>query len=270
MRKAWLTIGCLLLGASSAAAQFRPGAREAKDQPLPAKVFLECGIVQTTGNYKKDEDPIYKITIDLRLDDSSNPTGLTVTHVSASGKSHIRDEQYSDSTLTNTPGKTEYFWSGKMANNKSYTMKGTLVGTVDNKWSYTEQQFRNGKQSFALRSACHEPDQTHMQPRTCDGQLIGPGGTAGDYGMRLTSDWATINTDRSGLDGCFFKVDSAVGKAIFANCTVGHRCLVVGAIQRVRGFFGNAPGGPAAHVLNDLFTALDITKIEDEAKRSSR
>ena len=127
-----------------------------KDQPLPKKVFLECGIVQTTEGYKKDEDPSYKITIDLTLDDSRNPTGLTVTHVSASGKSYIRDEQYSDSTLTNTPGKTEYFWSGKMAKNKSYTMKGTLVRTVDNKWYYTEQQFRNGKQSFAMRSACHD------------------------------------------------------------------------------------------------------------------
>ena len=196
--------------------------------------------------------------------------GLGISHVSASGKSHIRDEQYSDSTLTNTPGKTEYFWSGKMANNKSYTMKGTLVRTDDNKWYYTEQQFRNGKQSFALRSACHEPDQTRMQPRTCDGQLIGPGSTAGEYGMRLGSDWAIINTDRSGLGGCFFKVDSSVGKAIFGNCTVGHRCLVVGAIQKVRGFIENLPGGPAVDVLNDLFTTLDITTIEEEAKRSSR
>src|SRR5262249_19935050 len=159
--------------------------------------------------------PIYKITIDLRLDDSGNPTGLTVTHVSASGKSYARDEQYSDSTLTNTLGKTEYFWSGEMANNKSYTMKGTLVRTVDNKWSYTEQQFRNGKQSFALWSACHEADQTRMQPRTCDGELIGPNSTAGEWGMRLSSDWAVVGADRSGLGGCFFKVDSLVGKAIF-------------------------------------------------------
>jgi hypothetical protein len=114
-------------------------------------------------------------------------------------------------------------------------------------------------------------DQTRMQPRACDGQLIGPGSTAGEYGMRLTSDWAIISTDRSGLGGCFFKVDSSVGKAIFANCAVGHRCLVVGAIEKVRGFFGNVPGGgPAADVLNDLFTTLDITTIEEEAKRSCR
>jgi hypothetical protein len=142
-------------GASSATAQFRPGTKNQPPQPLPPEVFLECGIVQTTEGYKKDEDPIYKITIRLALDDNRNPAGLDVTHVSASGKSYIRDEQYSDSTLTNTPGKTEYFWSGKMAKDKSYTMKGTLVRTDDNKWYYTEQQFRNGKQRFALRSACH-------------------------------------------------------------------------------------------------------------------
>src|SRR6516162_6203589 len=155
MQKVWFAIGCLLVGASSADAQFRPGA---KFEPLPEEVNLECGIIQTTEGNKKDEDPIYKIMIDLTLDDRRNPTGLTVTHVSVSGKTYIRDEQYSDSTLTNTPGRTEYFWSGKMVNNKRYTMKGTLVRTVDNKWYYTEQQFRNGKQSFAMRSACHDAE----------------------------------------------------------------------------------------------------------------
>jgi hypothetical protein len=113
-------------------------------------------------------------------------------------------------------------------------------------------------------------DQTRMQPRACDGQLIGPNSTAGDFGMRLSPDWAMINTDSSGLDGCFFKVNSSVAKAIFANCTVGHRCLAVGAVQKVRGFFGNAPLNPAADVLNDLFTSLDITTIEEEAKKSCR
>jgi hypothetical protein len=114
-------------------------------------------------------------------------------------------------------------------------------------------------------------DQTRMQPRACDGQLIGPNSTAGQYGMRLSQDWAMVSTEPSGLGGCFFKVDSSVGKAIFANCTVGHRCLVVGAVQKVRGFFGNVPGGgPAADILSDLFTTLDITTIEEETKRSCR
>jgi hypothetical protein len=152
MQKVWFTV-CLLMVASSAGAQFRPGAQI---EPLPTDVFLECAILQTTeGSNKKDEDPIYKIVINLTLDDRRNPTGLTVTHVSASGKSYIRDEQYTDSILRNTPGKTEYFWTGKMRENPSYTMKGTLVRTVENNWYYTEQQFRNRKRTFAMKSACH-------------------------------------------------------------------------------------------------------------------
>ena len=75
MQKAWLAIGCLLVGASSADAQFRP---RAKSEPLPEVLNLECGIIQTEG-IKKDEDPIYKIMIYLTLDDRRNPTGLTVT-----------------------------------------------------------------------------------------------------------------------------------------------------------------------------------------------
>jgi hypothetical protein len=154
MQKVWFVIGCLLVGASSADAQFRP---RAKSEPLPEVLNLECGIIQTEG-IKKDEDPIYKIMIYLTLDDRRNPTGLTVTHVSVSGKMYTRDEQYTNAILTNTPGKTEYFWSGTMAKNKSYTMKGTLVRTADNKWYYTEQQFSKGKQTFTIRSACHMSD----------------------------------------------------------------------------------------------------------------
>jgi hypothetical protein len=37
-------------------------------------------------------------------------------------------------------------------------MKGTLVRTADNKWYYTEQQFSKGKQTFTIRSACHNLD----------------------------------------------------------------------------------------------------------------
>jgi hypothetical protein len=59
-----------------------------------------------------------------------------------------------------------------------------------------------------------------------------------------------------------------VGKAILTSCVVGHRCLVVGSVQGVRGAIGNNPGGPAVNVLTQVITAVDITTIEEQAIKS--
>ena len=108
--------------------------------------------------------------------------------------------------------------------------------------------------------------------KPCDGQLVGPNSTVGNFGMQLGSDWAIITPqgDTSGLEGCFFRVVTSVGKAILTNCVIGHRCLVVGSVQGVRGAIGNNPGGPAVDVLTQVITAVDITTIEEQAIKSCR
>jgi hypothetical protein len=73
----------------------------------------------------------------------------------------------------------------------------------------------------------------NIRQKACDGQLVGPNSTVGNFGMQLGSDWAIITPqgDTSGLEGCFFRVDTSVGKTILTNCVVGHRCLAVGGVQ---------------------------------------
>jgi hypothetical protein len=67
-----------------------------------------------------------------------------------------------------------------------------------------------------------------------------------------------------------FPSRTSVGKAILTNCVLGHRRLVVGSVQGVRGAIGNNPGGPAVDVLTQVITAVDITTIEEQAIKSCR
>lgn len=90
-----------------------------------------------------------------------------------------------------------------------------------------------------------------QSPQYCVGQLVGPAGTVGAYGMALSKEWAAIKSeaDRSGYDACFFRVNTNVGRAIFKTCTVGGLCRVAGLSVRKSGLVGNSPGGPAVSVL---------------------
>ena len=87
-------------------------------------VSLECAVVKTTEGYKKDADPIYKIVVELSHDGRA-PMILKVMHIAASGAVYDRDDQYTNTNLTNTPGRLEYSWTGTMAKNRAYTMRGS-------------------------------------------------------------------------------------------------------------------------------------------------
>jgi hypothetical protein len=103
---------------------------EAKPPLKFQSAYLECGILKTSEGYKRrDDDPIYKIIVSLVVSQNGDgsPTSMTVTHVSASGKFYTRDEQYTNSNLTSTRGKFEYFWTGTMIHNSAITMRGTLI-----------------------------------------------------------------------------------------------------------------------------------------------
>jgi len=131
---------------------------------LPASAFqqatwdggvnLECAVVKTTEGYKKDTDPIYKVVVELSHDGRA-PMSMKVMHVAASGAVYDRDDQYVQTNLTNTPGKLEYSWTGTMAKNRAYTMRGSLWRNTANTWFYSETQFRGSAQSYGMLSRCH-------------------------------------------------------------------------------------------------------------------
>ena len=125
-----------------------------KEPPLGEYVSLECAIVKASG---RDADPIYKINVDLVLTPRAQPTSLVVEHVSANGRRYSRDEQYTRSNLTFTPGRIEYYWNGTMVRNSAYTMRGALWRNTGG-WFYSEDQYRGGTKSFSMLSKCH-PEQ---------------------------------------------------------------------------------------------------------------
>jgi hypothetical protein len=127
-----------------------------KEVPLGEYVSLECVIVKTS-DHSRDADPIYKINVDLALTPRATPTSLVVEHVSANGRHYSRDEQYTRSNLTFTPGRIEYYWNGTMVRNSAYTMRGALWRTTGG-WFYSEDQYRGGTKSFSMVSKCH-PEQ---------------------------------------------------------------------------------------------------------------
>ena len=124
-----------------------------RPEPLESYYPLECVLVKETSVDR--HDPIYKISVRLTLDDDRNVEDLIVIHHARSGATYNRADQYIDLTLSQTPGKTEWYWRGAWKKRTSVTMRGTLVRTATNKWAYSEQQFERGKLRYAMFSVCH-------------------------------------------------------------------------------------------------------------------
>jgi hypothetical protein len=132
-----------------AQSSFRP----AQPQPLENDTNLECVPVQSSDTDRRD--PVYKISVNLSVDDDWKPTDLTVIHYSISGASYNRADQYTRSDLTQTPGRTDYYWRGTWIKDAAFTMVGNLVRTATNNWTYSERQFKYGRLRYYLLSACH-------------------------------------------------------------------------------------------------------------------
>jgi hypothetical protein len=133
--------------------QTQPSFRPAKPEPVEKYTSLECVPVQATDSDRRD--PIYKIAVNIALDDNGKPEEMRVFHHATSGASYNRSDQYTRSDLTQTPGKTDYYWTGTWIKNSAVTMRGNLMRSTTSKWSYSEQQFKYGRPEFAMFSVCH-------------------------------------------------------------------------------------------------------------------
>ena len=121
-------------------------------------MFVECAPVRATDTDRND--PVYKISVSISFDDDGKPTDLTVTHYTISGASYNRADQYTQSNLTQTPGRTDYYWTGTWIKNSAVTMTGNLARSTTGKWTYSEQQRKYGRPQFGMLSVCHivEPE----------------------------------------------------------------------------------------------------------------
>ena len=104
-----------------------------------------------------DPNPVYKIIVTLSVDLENDEVAkdLSITHVTVSGARYNRSDQYTQSSLTKTPGKREWFWVGTWNKNPSITMKGALVRTAEGKWLYGEDRWEHGRSEPVTRSICH-------------------------------------------------------------------------------------------------------------------
>jgi hypothetical protein len=137
------------LGVIQGRSSFRPK----KPEPLEKYTSLECVPVQATDRDRRD--PIYKISVTISLDDNWQPEDMSVSHYATSGASYNRADQYTRSDLTQTAGKSDYYWTGTWLKNPAITMRGNLMRSTTNKWTYSEQQFKYGRPEFAMFSVCH-------------------------------------------------------------------------------------------------------------------
>jgi hypothetical protein len=130
-----------------AAAQFK----KAPPGVLSDYTPLECSVVQKT--YGPDRDPVYKIDVDLTLE-QGRLSEMLVKLTTQSGSTYVRSDQYSDQvSIWQTNGRMEWYWKGVHGWN-------TMVGEVwynDSGWWYSEKlydDYHNLK--FQMTSRCHE------------------------------------------------------------------------------------------------------------------
>ena len=110
-----------------------------RPEPIHNFTKLECIPFKETSVDKRD--PTYKIVVTLVINDDGRIEDLTVSHHARSGAKFNRADQYIDSNLSQVPGRTQFYWTGTWARRPSFTMKGELTRSANNKWTYSEQQF---------------------------------------------------------------------------------------------------------------------------------
>jgi hypothetical protein len=134
--------------ATQAQAQFKA----LESQPLENWTSLECAVVGTTDRDMTDR--VYKVEVNITLDDSNRHLKeLYVAHTTLSGRLHVRSEQYTNGRIWQTPGKTDWFWTGNRGHG---SMRGEVWRTSDRRWFYTEERLDGrGRVEYRMASQCH-------------------------------------------------------------------------------------------------------------------
>ncbi|HEY2529277.1 MAG TPA: hypothetical protein VGJ20_15240 [Xanthobacteraceae bacterium] len=83
-----------------------------------------------------DRDPVYKINIDLTIDDLGNLDSIGVVHTVRSGKTYDRSQQYSTSTI----------WRSEVPIGCHNSRDG---------WMYRETIYKDGSVEYQMHADCH-------------------------------------------------------------------------------------------------------------------
>jgi hypothetical protein len=227
-----------------------------------------CGVTLTSKN-GSITITVYAHWVVNIVDDANNDVHQTISKMFDNA---VAETSQKNGTVSYSVKKDDFYViSGKFGNDTYYervnispncpaifnsvrifhpsSLERTLDGLVT-RMSKSLRATCRGEEGAARISSASAQNEL-FRPRECVGQLIGPNGSVGNYGLTLGADWGVISpdNDRSGLEGCFFRVNTTVGKKILGNCTVGQRCVVAGDVQSVRDLIGNSPGNPPVDLL---------------------
>ena len=152
--RALIAVAFLLTVVGFANAQFRPAP---PNRPEAVGGMYECAVVGRDADEEGD-DPFYKVMIYIETQ-AFKPSGMTVEHVSASGRRVSRSDQYSlNASFSYEPEKLKITWVGQFKNNPRMKMAGTLIFS-ERQWRYLEQlSTGGGKPEFVTKSICHQSD----------------------------------------------------------------------------------------------------------------
>ena len=146
--KTRLVLTYLLASTTLAYAEFRAS-------PPPAAFDggnFECSIVRERPP-ARDRDPVYKININVTINDSGKLASIGVVHTARSGKTYDRSQQYSGGTIWKTPDRMEWYWQGFRGPIK---MVGEIYNSDRDGWMYQETIFNNGRIEYQMLADCHQ------------------------------------------------------------------------------------------------------------------
>ena len=143
MKKTMLTLGTLILMATTANATFVP---RKPHEPLE-NIYAECAVVRVTPR-DHDRNPGYKVNVSVTYD-QGGLSGIDVVHTLADGQQFDRSQQYGRSVRLGQNGyKTT--WSAFRRGKK-------MVGVFDSySMTYSEFITRDGRLETQIDTRCHD------------------------------------------------------------------------------------------------------------------
>jgi hypothetical protein len=148
MKKLLFAGAAMLMLASTARADFHA----AQPKSITGFTALECSVVNEMPR-DRDPNPVYKINVNLDLNDAGKINSMGVILTTRNGKAYDRSEQYSNGSVSQKQGFREWYWNGSRG---AVNMLGTLYNNDRDGWMYREQIIKNGRVEYTMLSDCHE------------------------------------------------------------------------------------------------------------------
>ena len=154
MKRILLATACAVIMTATASAQVKyqtTPVQQQKQATLTYRTVFECfpPLSSTEAN------PVTRIYVGY-FTWSDNSTTARVTHVLADGSERNRAEQYFNTNM-DAREKNDFLrvvWTGRLKTNHHVTIAGNMTAGANNKGTYTESWFHDGKFTNKMTANC--------------------------------------------------------------------------------------------------------------------